>query len=68
MYILKVCVGSMVVQDAIMGMNVMAPAVIRLDLADGILCLLDKVQLAGRRTLQYPSNRREAGSILADTC
>ena len=43
----------MVGQDAILGMDFMVPAGIRLDLADGTLCLPDevRVQLSGRRTL-----------------
>ena len=38
-------------QEAILGMDFMAPAGIRLDLADGTLCLPDEVRilLAGRR-------------------
>ena len=52
-YIFKVWVGPMVGQDAILGMDFMVPAGIRLDLADGTLCLPDevRVQLTGRRTL-----------------
>ena len=52
-YIFKVWVGPMVGQDAILGMDFMVPAGIRLDLGGGALCLPDevRVQLAGRRTL-----------------
>ncbi|CAH0475315.1 unnamed protein product [Peronospora belbahrii] len=52
-YIFKVRVGPMVGQNAISGMKFMVPAGIRLDLADGTLCLPDdvRVQLAGRRAL-----------------
>ena len=43
----------MVGQDAILGMDFMVPAGIRLDMADGTICLPDEVriQLAGRKTL-----------------
>ena len=52
-YIFKMWVGPMVGQDVILGMDFMVPAGIRLDLADGTLCLPDevRVQLSGRRTL-----------------
>ena len=52
-YIFQVWVGPMVGQDVILGMDFMVPAGIRLDLADGTLCLPDevRVQLSGRRTL-----------------
>ncbi|CAI5709087.1 unnamed protein product [Peronospora effusa] len=40
-YIFKVWVGHMVGQDAILRMDFMVPAGIRLDLADGTLCLPD---------------------------
>ena len=52
-YIFKVWVGPMVGQDAILVMDFMVPAGIRLDLGGGALCLPDevRVQLAGRRTL-----------------
>ena len=38
-YVFKVWEGPMVIQDAILGMDFMVPARIRLDLADGTLCL-----------------------------
>ena len=43
----------MVGQDAILGMDFMVPAGIRLDLGGGGLCLPDeiRIQLAGRRSL-----------------
>ena len=52
-YIFKVWVGHMMGQDALLGMDFMVPAGIRLDMGDGTLCLPDevRVQLAGRRTL-----------------
>ena len=52
-YIFDVWVGSMAGQDAILGMDFMVPAGIRLDMAEGTLCLPDEVriQLAGRKTL-----------------
>ncbi|CAI5701135.1 unnamed protein product [Peronospora effusa] len=47
------CIGPMVGQDAILGMEFMVPAGIRLDLADGTLCIPDevRVELTGRKTL-----------------
>ena len=50
-YIFQLWVGPMVVQDAILGIDFMVPADIRLGFADGTLCLPDEVQvqLAGRR-------------------
>lgn len=52
-YIFKVSVGPMAGQDAILGMDFMVPAGIRLDLGGGALCLPDEVriQLTGRRSL-----------------
>ena len=52
-YYFDVWVGDQVGQDAILGMDFMVPAGIRLDLADEALCLPDevKIHLAGRRTL-----------------
>ncbi|KAE8891462.1 hypothetical protein PF003_g24556 [Phytophthora fragariae] len=46
-------VGDLSGQEAILGMDFMVPAGIRLDLADGSLCLPDEVriQLSGRRQL-----------------
>ncbi|CAI5729159.1 unnamed protein product [Peronospora effusa] len=45
--------GSLVGQDAFLGMDIMLPAVIRLDMVDEYICLPDEVriQLAGRKTL-----------------
>ncbi|ETI50611.1 hypothetical protein F443_05874 [Phytophthora nicotianae P1569] len=52
-YFFDVWVGEMTGQDAIIGMDFMVPAGIRLDLADGTLCLPDeiRIQLSGRRPL-----------------
>ncbi|ETO80876.1 hypothetical protein F444_04722 [Phytophthora nicotianae P1976] len=52
-YFFDVWVGEMTGQDAILGMDFMVPAGIRLDLADGALCLPDeiRIQLSGRRPL-----------------
>ena len=49
-YYFDIWVGDQVGQDAILGMDFMVPAGIRLDRADGTLCLPDEVriQLAGR--------------------
>ena len=50
-YYFDVWVGDQAGQEAILGMDFMVPAGIRLDLADGTLCLPDEVRipLAGRR-------------------
>ena len=50
-YYFDIWVGDKVGQDAILGMDFKVPAGIRLDLADGTLCLPDEVriQLAGRK-------------------
>ena len=52
-YNFDVWVGVQVGQEAILGMDSMVPAGIRLDLADGTLVLLDEVRvhLSGRRPL-----------------
>ncbi|ETI53683.1 hypothetical protein F443_03419 [Phytophthora nicotianae P1569] len=52
-YFFDVWVGEMTGQDAILSMDFMLPAGIRLDLADGTLCLPDeiRIQLSGRRPL-----------------
>ena len=52
-YVFKVWVGLMVGQDAILGMDFIVPAVIRLDLADETLCLPNEVriQLSGQRSV-----------------
>ncbi|ETL90313.1 hypothetical protein L917_10955 [Phytophthora nicotianae] len=52
-YFFDVWVGEMTGQDAILGMDFMVPAGIRLDLDDGTLCLPDEIciQLIGRRSL-----------------
>ena len=44
-YVFKVRVGPMVGQDEILGMDFMVPAGIRLDLADGTLCLPNEVRI-----------------------
>ncbi|ETI39632.1 hypothetical protein F443_14785 [Phytophthora nicotianae P1569] len=60
-YFFDVWVGEMTGQDAILGMDFMVPAGIRLDLADGTLCLPDeiRIQLSGRRPLygEHPSEK-----------
>ena len=50
-YYFDAWIGDQVGQDAILGMDFMVPAGIRLDLADRTLCLPDEVRihLAGRR-------------------
>ena len=50
-YYFDICVGDQVGQEAILGMDFMVPAVIRLELADRTLCLPDEVRigLAGRK-------------------
>ncbi|KAE9012344.1 hypothetical protein PF005_g25134 [Phytophthora fragariae] len=52
-YLFDIWVGDLSVQEAILGMDFMVPAGIRLDLADGSLCLPDdvRIQLSGRRQL-----------------
>ncbi|KAG6590560.1 reverse transcriptase [Phytophthora cinnamomi] len=52
-YFFDIWVGGLSGQEAILGMDFMVPAGIRLDLADGSLCLPDEVriQLSGRRQL-----------------
>ena len=51
MYYFDVLVGDQVGQEVILGMDFMVPAGIRLDLADGMLCLPDEVRigLTGRK-------------------
>ena len=44
-YYFDVWVGDQVGQEAILGMDFMVPAGIRLDLADGTLCLPDEVRI-----------------------
>ena len=44
-YYFDAWVGDQVGQDAILGINFMVPAGIRLDLADGNLCLPDEVRI-----------------------
>ncbi|KAJ8523793.1 hypothetical protein ON010_g17325 [Phytophthora cinnamomi] len=58
-YFLDIWIGDLAAQDAILGMDFMVPAGIRLDLADGSICLSDeiKIQLSGRRQL-YSGNAR----------
>ncbi|POM72680.1 LOW QUALITY PROTEIN: Reverse transcriptase [Phytophthora palmivora] len=59
-YYFDAWVGSLSGQEAILGMDFMVPTGIRLDLADGTLCLPDEVriQLAGRRQLFSANSRR----------
>uniref|UniRef100_A0AAV1TT80 Peptidase A2 domain-containing protein n=1 Tax=Peronospora matthiolae TaxID=2874970 RepID=A0AAV1TT80_9STRA len=49
-YYFNVWVGDLAGQEAILGMNFMVPAGVRLDLADGALCLPEEIRihLAGR--------------------
>ena len=56
-YYFDVWVGDQVGQEAILGMDFMVPAGIRLDLADGMLCLPDEVRigLSGRKPLYRPT-------------
>ncbi|EGZ25049.1 hypothetical protein PHYSODRAFT_480856 [Phytophthora sojae] len=58
-YFFDIWVGDLSGQEAILGMDFMVPAGIRLDLADGSICLPDevKIQLCGRRQL-YNNNVR----------
>ena len=50
-YYFNVWVGDRAEQEDFMGMNLMAPAELRLKLADGALCLPEEIRihLAGRR-------------------
>uniref|UniRef100_A0AAV1UZW5 Reverse transcriptase domain-containing protein n=1 Tax=Peronospora matthiolae TaxID=2874970 RepID=A0AAV1UZW5_9STRA len=50
-YYFNVWVGDLAGQEAILGMDFMVPAGVRLDLADGALCLPEEIRihLAGRR-------------------
>ncbi|EGZ06603.1 hypothetical protein PHYSODRAFT_341849, partial [Phytophthora sojae] len=59
LYFFDIWVGDQSGQEAILGMNFMVPAGIRLDLADGSTSLPDevKIQLSGRRQL-YNDNVR----------
>ncbi|TKH92731.1 hypothetical protein FCN21_09400 [Campylobacter jejuni] len=52
-YWFDIWVGDLAGQDAILGMDFMVPAGVRLDLADGTLCFPDemRIQLSGRRPL-----------------
>ncbi|OWZ15959.1 reverse transcriptase [Phytophthora megakarya] len=63
-YFFDVWVGALAGQDAIWGMDVMVPAGIHLDFADGTTCLADEVriQLSGRR----PPNGRSRHSLLLE--
>jgi len=58
-YFVDICVGDLVGQNAILGMNFMVPAGVRVDAADGTACLPDevRVQLLGRRTLYSAKSR-----------
>ncbi|OWY91929.1 hypothetical protein PHMEG_00039266, partial [Phytophthora megakarya] len=58
-YYFDAWVGDLSEQEAILGMDFMVPAGIRLDMADGSLCLPDEVriQLSGRRQL-FSGNSR----------
>ena len=60
-YYFDVWVGDQAGQEAILGMDFMVAAGIRLDLADGALCLPDKVRInfAGRR----PPYRSSASAV-----
>ncbi|KAE8904733.1 hypothetical protein PF003_g11026 [Phytophthora fragariae] len=52
-YFFDIWVGDLAVQDVILGMDFLVPAGIRLDLADGSLCLPEEIRihLSGRRQL-----------------
>ncbi|KAE8995088.1 hypothetical protein PR002_g19735 [Phytophthora rubi] len=52
-YLFDIWIGDLSGQEAILGMDFMVPAGIRLDLADGSLCLPDEVRIqhSGRRQL-----------------
>uniref|UniRef100_H3H639 RNA-directed DNA polymerase n=1 Tax=Phytophthora ramorum TaxID=164328 RepID=H3H639_PHYRM len=52
-YFLDIWIGELVGQDAILGMNFMVPAGVRIDTADGTACLPDEVRvpMIGRRPL-----------------
>ncbi|KAE8900378.1 hypothetical protein PF005_g22910 [Phytophthora fragariae] len=58
-YFFDAWVGELSGQEAILGMDFMVPAGVRLDLADGTLCLPDEVriQLSGRRPLYGRSHQ-----------
>ncbi|CAI5707733.1 unnamed protein product [Peronospora farinosa] len=56
-YIFKVWVDPMVGQDAILGMDFMVPAGIRLELADGTLCLPDEVRISVGGCTEVPLKR-----------
>ncbi|GMF20116.1 unnamed protein product [Phytophthora fragariaefolia] len=58
-YYFDAWVGAQSGQTAILGMDFMVPAGIRLDLADGSLCLPDevKIQLSGRRQLSSANSQ-----------
>ncbi|KAE9295697.1 hypothetical protein PF008_g24195 [Phytophthora fragariae] len=58
-YLFDIWVGDLSGQEAILGMDFMVPAGIRLDLANGSLCLPDEVQiqLSGRRQLYNDKSR-----------
>ncbi|POM78838.1 Hypothetical protein PHPALM_3584 [Phytophthora palmivora] len=51
-YYFDAWVGSLSGQDAVLGMDVMVPAGIRLDLADGTLCLPEELFSANSRRLE----------------
>ncbi|POM71056.1 Hypothetical protein PHPALM_12428 [Phytophthora palmivora] len=59
-YYFDASVGALSDQEAILGMDFMVPAGIRLDLADGSLCLPDelRIQLSRRRQLFSANSRR----------
>ncbi|OWZ02040.1 hypothetical protein PHMEG_00026468, partial [Phytophthora megakarya] len=63
-YFFDAWVGALAGQDAILGMDFMVPAGIRLDFADGTMCLADEVriQLSGRR----PPYGRSRHSLLLE--
>ncbi|OWZ19821.1 reverse transcriptase [Phytophthora megakarya] len=63
-YFFDAWVGALAGQDVILGIDFMVPAGIRLDLADGMMCLADEVriQLSGRR----PPYGRSTHSLLLE--
>ena len=69
-YYFDVWGGDQVGLEAILGMDFMAPAGIRLDLADGKLCVPDEVciGLAGRKPLYRCTSDQPERSTCGDLC
>ncbi|OWZ15792.1 Eukaryotic/viral aspartic protease [Phytophthora megakarya] len=68
MYYMDLWVGDLVGQNAIFGVNLMEPAGVRIDTADGTACLPDEIwiQMIGRRPLMVPSLIRVAAGLTFD--